>query len=196
MQLTSEARDTIRERQEADLRALVERMARHDEAAAGEFYDRTNRLIYSLTLRMLGQPEDAEEATLDAYTKAWKIAATYDGARGSVTAWLVIIARSIAIDRIRARRSQPKPVATPDFAEQPSADADPEETASTQQERLRVRKALESLPPEQRRALELAYFSGLSHTELAEALGAPLGTVKTRVRLGMKRLRELLEDLS
>jgi RNA polymerase sigma-70 factor (ECF subfamily) len=184
-------------RQEAALRALVERMAGREEAALGELYDQTSGLIYALALRMLRRREDAEEVTLDTFTKAWRNAASYDRIRGSVTAWLVIIARTIAIDRIRSTAGQAEktsPLSDP--SSHATSAAGPETNAWLSQQRARVQEALSRLPPEQRRAIELAFYSGLSHTELAEATGVPLGTVKTRVRLGMKRLRDLLEDLA
>jgi RNA polymerase sigma-70 factor (ECF subfamily) len=184
-------------RQEAELQRLVQRMAAHEEAALGELYDLTSGLIYALAMRMLRKPEDAEEATLDAYTRAWKKASSYNPSRGSVTAWLVIMVRSIAIDRIRAGATQADKTAPLSDPAVPASDENgPEASAWLGQQRRRVLEALDKLPVDQRRAIELAFYSGMSHTELAEATGVPLGTVKTRVRLGMKRLRELLDDLT
>jgi RNA polymerase sigma-70 factor (ECF subfamily) len=184
-------------RHEPVLRSLIERMAHGDEAALGQLYDQTSGIIFALALRMLRRREDAEEVTLDAYTRAWRNSASYDPKRASVTAWLVMMARSIAIDRIRSsagKAAKTEPLENP--MEQPSGDAGPEMAAWVGQQRERVVHALEQLPAEQRTAVELAFFGGLSHAELAEATQAPLGTVKTRVRLGMARLRLLLEDLA
>jgi RNA polymerase sigma-70 factor (ECF subfamily) len=184
-------------RHEPALRGLIERMARGDEAALGQLYDETSGIIFALALRMLRQREDAEEVTLDAYTRAWRNAANYDPKRASVTAWLVMMARSIAIDRMRSTAAKAaKTEALENPTDQPSAEAGPEMATWIAQQRERVVRALEQLPPEQRTAVELAFFGGLSHAELAEATRAPLGTVKTRVRLGMARLRQLLEDLA
>jgi RNA polymerase sigma-70 factor (ECF subfamily) len=183
--------------QEPSLRGLVESMARGDEQALGRLYDETSGILFALALRMLRRREDAEEVTLDAYTRAWRNAATYDPRRASVTAWLVMMARSIAIDRIRSTAGKAaKTEALENPTDQVSADAGPEIAAWVQQQRERVLVALERLPAEQRTAIELAFFGGLSHAELAEVTQAPLGTVKTRVRLGLTRLRSLLEDLA
>jgi RNA polymerase sigma-70 factor (ECF subfamily) len=152
-------------------------MAAHEEAALGELYDLTSGLIYALAMRMLRRPEDAEEATLDAYTRAWKNASSYDPGRGSVTAWLVIMVRSIAIDRIRAGATQAaKTAPLSDPAVSASDEVGPEASAWLGQQRRRVLEALDKLPVDQRRAIELAFYSGMSHTELAEATGVPLGT--------------------
>ena len=184
-------------RHEPVLRALVERMARGEEEALGQLYDETSGILFALALRMLRRREDAEEVTLDAYTRAWRNAAAYDPRRASVTAWLVMMTRSIAIDRLRSTTGKAaRTEALENPAAEPSAAPGPEETAWVSQQRERVLRALEHLPVEQRQAIELAFFRGLSHAELAEATGAPLGTVKTRVRLGMARLRTLLEDLA
>jgi RNA polymerase sigma-70 factor (ECF subfamily) len=184
-------------RHEPVLRGLIERMARGDEPALGQLYDQTSGIIFALALRMLRQREDAEEVTLDAYTRAWRNAVSYDPKRASVIAWLVMMARSIAIDRIRSgagKASKTETLENP--MDQPSSEAGPEMATWIAQQRERVLSALEQLPVEQRTAVELAFFGGLSHAELAEATRAPLGTVKTRVRLGIARLRQLLEDLA
>ncbi|MBI4484125.1 MAG: sigma-70 family RNA polymerase sigma factor, partial [Acidobacteria bacterium] len=131
----------------------------------------------------------AEEVTFDVYTQVWRSAKSFDAQRGTITAWLVTLTRSCAIDRLRsvAVRSQHEEH-LPEF---PQMAASPENPEQSQQRRL-VRAALEVLPPEQRQAIEMAFFSGLSHSEVATKLGLPLGTAKTRIRLGMMKLRELL----
>jgi len=177
--------------------SLVERMAAGDQEALSRLYDETSRVIYALALRILQNREDAEEAVIDCYSRAWRHAKNFDRSRASVMAWLVMMARSIAIDRIRGgvvrtQRTEPLPE-TPKY---PSQQAGPEIEARFGQQRERIEYALRQLPAEQREVIQLAFFTGLSHSELAERLGAPLGTIKTRARLGLARLRTLLEDMA
>jgi len=174
---------------------LVRRCAGGEQAALSSLYDETSRYVYGLALRILRDEADAEEVTIDVYSQVWRSAAAFAAQRGSVLSWLVTIARSRAIDRLRTQGAKLR-------RKEDSLDAQvhapvdaghtPEDSAALVQERKRVREALDQLPPEQRELLELAYYSGLSHSELADRLGQPLGTVKTRIRLGMMRLRELL----
>ena len=133
---------------------------------------------------------------LDVYMKAWKYAARYSEQRGSVTAWLMIMARSAAIDRIRQKRAQPKTMSfEPETTPEPEAtDASPEEQTAERERRRKVQVLLRELPPEQREAVELAFFGGLTHAELAERLREPLGTIKSRIRMGLLRLRGLIEE--
>jgi RNA polymerase sigma-70 factor (ECF subfamily) len=169
----------------------VRRIAAADHGALASLYDASNRLIYGMALRILGNPADAEEVTLDIYTQVWRSASSFDDRRGSVVAWLMTMARSRAIDRLRSstnrgRREQPlldlkTPVAAP-APVQPGIGQE-------------VRAALQTLTPEQREAIELAYWHGYSHAELAARLGQPLGTVKTRIRMGMIKLRAQLGAL-
>lgn len=171
----------------------LQQAASGDEGAFASLYDETNSLVYGLALRMLGNVEDAEEVTLDVYNQVWRIARSFDAQRGTVTAWLMTLSRTRSLDKIRARASRAKNVdPLPEQFDLPSPDISPEDQTSASQQRKLVLAALNQLPSEQRRALELAYFQGLSHSELAERLGEPLGTVKTRIRLGMIKLRELL----
>jgi RNA polymerase sigma-70 factor (ECF subfamily) len=191
----SRAEPATGEAREAAWKEYVGRCVLQNAAALGSLYDESSSLVYSLALRVLGNEADAEEVTLDVYTQVWRRAAGYDPERGSVTAWLVTIARSRAIDKVRSRvgragLEQPLEVC----GEARTNTADPEQHTAMNQQRRRVLAALDKLGPEQRSALELAYFSGLSHSELAARLGLPLGTVKTRIRLGMMKLRELLVD--
>jgi RNA polymerase sigma-70 factor (ECF subfamily) len=144
---------------------------------------------------MLSNPADAEEVTVDVYNQVWRTAASFKNSRGSVTSWLVVLARSRAIDHIRsrtARERREEPIV--DQAILPSGGDNPEEASSAGQLRHKVRRALAGLPTEHRRAVELAFFFGLSHSELAERLGLPLGTVKTRIRSSMIKLRESLAE--
>jgi RNA polymerase sigma-70 factor (ECF subfamily) len=172
----------------------VGRAADGDQSGLADLYDESSSLVYSVALRMLGHREDAEEVTLDVYTQVWRTAASYDPSRGTVAAWLVTQARSRAIDRMRARggrmeREQPMVKFFDLEADAPS----PEQESEAGQRRRRLLAALATLAPEQREAIQLAFFSDLTHGELASHLGQPLGTVKSRIRLGMIKLREQLE---
>jgi len=173
----------------------VNRCAAGDQSALAALYDETSRLVYAMALRFLNEPADAEEVTLDVYMQVWRNAASYNDKRANVDTWLVMLARSRAIDRLRSRKirtSREDPI--PDRAEFPSSHPTPEESTESSLQRERIRLALSSLPPEQRQALELAVFSGLTHHELAATLKQPLGTVKTRVRQGMIKIRAFLKE--
>lgn len=182
---------------EAFWRQCLERAAAGDEQAFAGFYDESSGLVYSVALRILGNAADAEEVTLEVYTHVWRSAGDFDAARGSVRAWLAMLARSRAIDRLRSgatrrtfERELPEAVAIVDPG------ILPDEAGAANQRRRFIQAALETLSAEQRQAIELAYFSDLSHSELAAKLGQPLGTVKTRIRLAMMKLRELLGPLA
>jgi RNA polymerase sigma-70 factor (ECF subfamily) len=179
-----------------DLISLVELVATGDQSALATLYDATNRLIYSLILRVLGDVSSAEEVLIDVYTQVWRQAASYDANRGAPLAWMATIARSRAIDRLRSgwqdqRRKEPLDI----LGDAQASAASPEEMAAASERQSLVREALSLLTPEQREVIELAYYSGLSHSEIAEKLKQPLGTVKTRTRLGMMKLREALAPL-
>ena len=178
------------------LAGLVEQMAQGRQDALARLYDETSSVLNGLLLRILERPEDAEEVLLDVYMKAWKYAARYSEKRGSVQAWLMIMARNAAIDRIRQKRAQPKTLAfEPEATPEPeSSEASPEEQTAERERRRRVQIVLRELPPEQREVVELAFFGGLTHTELAEHLREPLGTIKSRIRMGLMRLRGLIEE--
>jgi RNA polymerase sigma-70 factor, ECF subfamily len=183
--------------QESRQAELIEEVARGDQQALASLYDATSRLVYGLLLRMLGDAGAAEEVLLDVYAQVWRQARRYTGARGSPLAWLTTIARSRAIDRLRrgrdsARRTEQLDARTFEVA---SAAASVEEEVAARERAARVRAALEALPREQREVIELAYYGGLSHSEIAARTATPLGTVKTRTRLGMMRLRESLKGV-
>lgn len=176
--------------------ALLGQMSRGDQSAMGTFYDTTNRLVFGLVLRILNDRSTAEEVMIDIYAQVWRQAATYDKSRGTPLAWLTTIARSRALDRLRSgwqdqQRKQP----LDELYETPSLADSPEDTASSSEHQRLVRRALAALSPEQRQVIELAYYSGMSHSEIAAHLNQPLGTVKTRTRLGMLKLRELLKPM-
>ena len=179
-----------------DAVTLVKRVAAGDASALAAFYEGTSRRVFGLVLKILGDRSAAEEVLLDVFTQVWRQAASYDPGRGSPLAWLMTIARTRAIDRVRSgrqvqKRSEPLEKAVDEW----SRAANPEETAVTSERERMVRSALESLSVEQREVIELAYYKGLSHSEIAGRLGQPLGTVKTRTRLGMMKLVELLSPL-
>ncbi|HXG64066.1 MAG TPA: sigma-70 family RNA polymerase sigma factor [Blastocatellia bacterium] len=180
-----------------ELRALVEKIAAGDEFALSDLYDLTSSLVYGLVLRMLTDRAAADEVVLDVYKQVWRQAALYDDSRGSPLAWLVTIARTRSLDRLRGfkREQQLKQSITAQPATTPSQ-VNPEQASALAEIQQMVRAALDALTPEQREVIELAYYGGLSHTEIATRLGQPLGTVKTRTRLGMMKLRELLSPLA
>ena len=179
-----------------DLVSLVGRVATGDESALAALYDATNRLVYSLVLRVLGDMSSAEEVLIDVYTQVRRKAASYDADRGAPLAWIATIARSRAIDRLRSsRQDQYRQESLDVLGEAPANSSSPEELASASERQKLVREALNLLTVEQRQVIELAYYSGLSHSEIAEKLNQPLGTVKTRTRLGMMKLREALAPL-
>lgn len=181
---------------EPDLAALVRRVAAGDEDAFAQVYDRTCTLVHSVARRILSENAAAEEVTADVFTQVWKQAANYQESKGAVLAWLTNIVRSRAIDRLRsvsAMRQRFEPIDDAEQHQDPKAT--PEEHSSLAERRRIVQEAMRALPREQREAIEVAFFQGMTHTEVAQQLGQPLGTVKTRIRAGMMKLRELLAPL-
>lgn len=177
------------------LSTLVGAMANGDQGSFRQFYELTSGLVNSLALRILGNAADAEEIVVDVYSKAWRTAGSFNECRGTPLAWLLMMTRSLAIDRFRQRSSRPR--ATEDetrLALLASSDDDPETLTAGAEHRQIVRKALAKLSSEQQEVLRLAFYSGLSHSELATELGQPLGTVKTRIRLGLQHMKRLLEE--
>jgi len=170
-------------------RQLVTAMAAGDPHALQSLSLRYGRMLTALAWRFLGDEADAEEVVADVLWQAWSESKSYDPARGSVTAWLVILARSRAIDRLRAKKARQPPSAPEPPGEVPP---DPAEEVDEAQRAQIVRTAVASLDSGERTALELAYFSDLSQSQIAERLGIPLGTVKTRIRGAMIKLREAL----
>jgi RNA polymerase sigma-70 factor (ECF subfamily) len=170
-----------------------------DQSALGSLFDESSPYVYGVALSVLRDPADADEVTLDVYSQVWRSAAMYSAKRGSVVAWLLTLARSRAIDRLRARANRQKweeSLGDMPFQGFETGGASPELSASLSEARVRIQGALNGLPPDQREVLELAYFSGMSHSELAAYLNQPLGTIKTRIRMGMIKLRDELQGLS
>jgi RNA polymerase sigma-70 factor (ECF subfamily) len=177
--------------------SLLPAVAHGDLGAFEQLYDRHSSTLYALLLRILANPDDAQEVLQETFVKAWTNAKMFDAVRGSDVAWLISIARSRGIDRLRSRkiRGDREDEAGREisssfgFVEKRTGADD----AIQSEERTAVRGALAELPESQRIALALAYFEGLSQSEIAEKLGEPLGTIKTRMQLGMKKLRERLK---
>jgi RNA polymerase sigma-70 factor (ECF subfamily) len=192
MTVKAEAGVEIRE-----LTTLIQAMAAGEEDALERFYDHTSRQVYGLIMRILKEAALAEEVTLDVFLQVWREAPRYQAQRGNPWAWLVTLARSRAIDRLRAVRNERQRTdgEAPIDEDIEAADLPLEETASDAERSRWVRAALAQLTPEQRQAIVLSYFEGLSHGEIAAHLATPLGTVKTRIRTGMVRLQAFLVPL-
>jgi len=183
-------------------RALVELMAGGDERALGALYDRHGEMAYCLALAVARERADAEEIVADAFGQVWRNAASYDPGRGSVAGWLATITRTRALDLVRARGRRARAMeraAQADGAGLASPMGAPAEPPDLRIERGEARRlvarSLADLPEQQRRVIELAYFGGLSQSEIAVELQEPLGTVKTRMRAGMQKLRGSLAAL-
>ena len=173
--------------------ALVVLVARRDEAALGALYDRYSRLVFSLALRVVGERTLAEEIVMDAFVSVWRAAGTFVEERGRFVAWLTSVARHRAIDELRRLNVRPEGSAVElDEAIRISGPDPLEEVVDIRQRRQVVRRVLAQLPDAQREALELAYFGGLTQQEIADKTHTPLGTVKTRMRLGMLKMRDEL----
>ncbi len=175
--------------------ALVQRLLQRDVRAFEQLYDRHSRIVYGLVLRILQQASTAEEVVQDIFLQLWRNAAQYDGSRGPFLPWLLTLARNRALDHLRRKSERqrrredqseqlpPVVVSAPDF----EAKLDDERRAA------RVRELMSALRPQQKRAIELAYFEGLSHSEIAARLQEPLGTVKSWIRNGLLKLKEGLQ---
>lgn len=175
---------------------VVQRMARGDGDALAELYDRHGRIVFAMAVRILSDRGEAEDLTQDVFTLAWQNAARYDASRGVVAAWLLVTTRTRAIDRLRSRKVRPRAAGQDDIRRMdaiPDAAPSVEWIVAGEQAAGRVRSALGALPADQRDPLCLAYFEGLSHSEIAERTGTPLGTIKTRIRSGLARLREAMQ---
>lgn len=177
---------------------LVLRMAQGDERALGLLYDRFGNVMFAVAFRVVGQQADAEEVVMEAFSQAWREAPRFDQARGSVAAWLTMMTRSRALDLVRSQ-SRRERITDTAAREEPAAGPamstgfpSPGSAVLDDERKKAVSAAMAALSPPQREAIELAYYEGLSQSEIAERLKEPLGTIKTRMRLGMQKLREAL----
>jgi RNA polymerase sigma-70 factor (ECF subfamily) len=179
----------------ADDASILRLIAHRNSEALGILYDRYGRLVYSIALNTINNTETAEEIAQDVFTRVWEKAVSYNPEQAKVSTWLMTITRNRAIDELRRLKNRPE-VTSVEWAET-ILDADPDDhgpevTAEMHWQQRSVREAVNALPHEQRQVLALAYYKGYSHSEIAEALGQPLGTVKTRLRQAMIRLRQVL----
>ena len=179
---------------------LMERLGRRDLGAFEALYDRYGDLVYSVSLRIVGDSYVAEDVTQDVFLRVWRRPEQFDFSRGRFVTWLMSVARNRSIDQRRSQSRRMRHEAAPSGEEdedvlpaEPGRD-DPALAAVLSEERAAVRQAMEVLPPEQRLAIQLAYFGGLTQQEIANKLGQPLGTVKTRIRLAMQKMRRVLDE--
>jgi RNA polymerase sigma-70 factor (ECF subfamily) len=176
---------------------LIRRMADGDADACGAFYERYARLAYPLIMRIVRDAADAADVLQEVFWEAWQAAATYDPARGSPEAWIVTRARTRAIDRLRSIRRRGETFVAPLDEAMTAAPSDPGGDVATRvADRTAVEDVLGRLPDAQREVIELAYYVGLTQTEIADRLKQPLGTVKTRMRMGLERLREMMKSVT
>jgi RNA polymerase sigma-70 factor (ECF subfamily) len=174
--------------------SLLVQIAQKQQSALSHLYDRYARIIYAIAYRSLGSAEESEEVVLDVFAQVWRSADRYDAKKARVDTWLFMIARSRTLDRLRRRQRLSKTETASVQAEIQSVktSVDPVEEVFISERRTQVLRALDQLPPEQRQVIELAYYKGLSHREIAEQTGWSLGTVKTRIRLGLSKLQTSL----
>ena len=175
---------------------LLQLIARKDEAALEELYDRYVRLLFSVALHMVGNRSASEEIVLDVFTRIWENAGGYRQERSQATTWMTSITRYRAIDYLRRQGARPEhnSVSWEVLLWEPVSTSNPERETGLALRRQRIRSCLTQLPEEQRQVILLAYFRGLTQREIADQLELPLGTVKTRIRLGLKKLRFLLRN--
>jgi RNA polymerase sigma-70 factor (ECF subfamily) len=174
--------------------ALVRSIAARDERALHALYHRTYRIVFTLIVRITRDRETAEELTVDVFHEVWRRASEYDDEYGSVVGWVMNLARSRAIDRLRFEGRKKRVNPKPDDPPPNSDETGPHEALEYNEQRRRLCDALTLLSPQERQAIEIAFFSGLTHPEMAERLGEPLGTIKTRIRSGLRKLRQALRS--
>jgi RNA polymerase sigma-70 factor (ECF subfamily) len=178
---------------DAELIALV---TQGDQEALGVLYERYSRAVYSFSLRIVGDAQVAEEILQEVFVRAWQQGGSFQSSRGTLITWLLSITHNLSIDEVRRRKRRPQKAESEEpesiLATLPDEGLDVEEEVWLSSLRESIQDALQQLPAAQREAIELAYFQGLTQREIAETLGEPLGTIKTRMRLGMLKLREQL----
>jgi RNA polymerase sigma-70 factor, ECF subfamily len=177
---------------EKDWLGLVQSIAAGDQGALHALYERTHRIVFTLAMRITNNRETAEEVTLDVFHDVWRRASAYDAANGTVVGWIMNQARSRAIDRLRLEQRKKRVNPDPDDPLPATAASDPHETLERQELGTVLRDALTALTPQERLVIETAFFSELTYAEVAARLNQPLGTVKTRIRSGLAKLREAL----
>ena len=173
---------------------LLARVVQGDQQAFSQLYDHSSTLLFTLAVRILGNHDEAAELLQDVYLEVWRKVSRYDVGRGTPTAWLVTLTKSRAIDRLRARAARGYRAEAGTAAQIADPDPSPSEAQTDQDLRTAVGAAVAELPQAQQQAIELAYYEGLSHAEIAARLNQPLWTVKTRVKLGMSKLRDGLQQ--
>ncbi len=180
---------------EQELAALIARVGQGDQAAFTAFYDATSSRVYGMVLRILSDQSAAEDVTIEVYMQVHQQASRYKPERGMPSAWLLTLARSRAIDHLRRTSAQQRWEAPLETTAIPSPMPGPEACSATSEIQHAVKAALATLSQEQRQVIEIAYYTGVSHAEIAIQLGQPLGTVKSRIRTGMNMLRNHLRPL-
>lgn len=179
---------------EPEMEELMRRVAAKDARALKAVYEQCSSRVMAVAVRILGSPDEAREVVQDVFLDVWRRADAFDGSRGKASSWIMAMARNRSIDRLRARGAAFKAVrkAKAEAHAVVKRGPSPLEDVEVREARARINAALDALPPEQREAVELAYFRGLSHTEIADQTGEPLGTVKGRIRAAMAKLGSLL----
>jgi RNA polymerase sigma-70 factor, ECF subfamily len=178
---------------------LLKKIAEGDRTALSQLYDRYSRLIYAIAWKSLNSVEDCEEVVLEVFAQVWRIADRYDPEKGSPEQWIFTLARSRILDRLRKIQRLNKvntAIASEKEIAFPTISVDPLEAVEMVERQQQVLAALAKIPPEQRQVIEMAYYQGLTHTEIAAATGLSLGTVKTRLRLGLSKLKVAFETES
>ena len=193
-QPTERVRDGMRH-WNPELTALIQRISQGDQLAFAALYDATRSLVYGLAWRIVRDPSAAEDVTIEVYQQVYQQAGQYTSDRGTPSAWILTLTRSRAIDRLRQHTLRQQRESPLDAIACASLLPDPEASSVANELRRAVRKALATLSKEQRQVIEIAYYAGLSHREIAAQLGQPVGTVKTRIRTGMMMLRAQLGPL-
>lgn len=198
IQMTGSEPNLAGEDQAREQARLLAAIARGEKAALGGLYDSLSRPLYSLAYRILNDSAEAEDVVQDVFLQIWRKAGTFDTARGSVFGWAATLTRNRAIDRVRMRKRRTELLAdsAPDLQPAPlSGDLDSGASLWLQEKALAVRSALGQLAPDQQKAIELAFFSGLTQLQISAKLNEPLGTIKARIRRGLLKLKENLPAL-
>jgi RNA polymerase sigma-70 factor (ECF subfamily) len=188
--------ETMQEAVEELQTELLRRIATRDCGALGEFYDQTARPLFSLACQMLGNAGEAEEVIQDVFVQIWTKAGAFDAAKGRPFHWALSITRNRSIDRLRARQRRSRVMVDLDGDQALEQMAEPpaDEASLMNEDATEIRSAVDGLPQDQRQAIKMAFFGGMTHQEIAETLSEPLGTIKARIRRGMLKLREVLRN--